>query len=89
MNSFDLMCQAANALSKFKKTHDATCILYISDGQVETGSIKDVTPSHPRCLIITKFQQHHGFTTTQWSTIGTALFNLYNKEKACQARQKH
>lgn len=89
MTSEDLIMLAEKAILHWTDHHSSPCFLSIQNGTVVAASTKDMTQKCPNCLILTPFSQCFGFSNARWHSIGTALFNLYTKEVACQARQKH
>lgn len=88
MNSEIMMALAANAIEEFGQHNDSACVLYIRDGLVCCCSTREATFKSPTCLIFSRLNQKVGLTSAGWDCVSTALFNLYTKELACQARQK-
>lgn len=88
MNSEQLICQAGTAIAVWEKYHNTGCRLYIRDGRVYAKSDENsAKPGDPE-LYIGICNIKHGLSVPQWNILGSALLNLYNKEVACQARQK-
>lgn len=88
MNSEIIKTLAAGAILDFARTHTCECILSIEDGLVVAKVLEPGTRIYDRTLIITIFAQNSGLTSAAWNIVGTELFSLYNKEKACQAHRK-
>jgi len=89
MNNEQMKTPASRAIENFRKHNDTSCVLYIRDGLVCCCPAREVTAKAPACLIFSRLQQKLGLTDAGWNLVGTELFNQYNKEKACQAHQKH
>lgn len=89
MNSLKLQIAAAKSVEEFEKHNDTSCVLYIRDGLVCCCPTREKLTKSPTCLIFSRIQQRLGLSKAGWTMVGNTLFNLYNKEQACQAHQKH
>lgn len=89
MNSEQLITEASRAITEFRRQQDCYCYLYVRNEKVVALVPQEIPiPCDPN-LKITQYDMERGFTNSRWNTIGTALLNLYNKDVACHARQKH
>lgn len=88
INSFKLIIEASEAITNWHRGYHGNCVLSILNGKVICS--KPLAESHlaVKDLYVTVWYMEHGFNQVQWNSIATELLNLYNKEKACQARQK-
>lgn len=89
MNSEQMKILAGDAIAEWLRHHGTPCTLDIANGLVIARKVTDADRLHRRSLIIPRFALKAGLTSSGWDTVGTALHNLYYKEKACQAHQKH
>ena len=89
MNSEALIANAAVVIDYFLSENDCSCCLSINNGVILATPKKQCTCEHEPCLTFTKWDQSYGLTNAQWNMVGTALLNLYNKEKLCHQHQKH
>jgi len=88
MNSTTLISQAGYAIDMFKIDCSGTLCLCIKSGFVRAVPAGEASQRTPSCLKLTRFEQIRGLTISRWHTIGSALLNLYTKEKECQQPQK-
>lgn len=83
MNAEILISQAGYAIDMFKIDHVGPCCLCIKDGFVRAVPAIEVSRKVPACLVITTIEQKRGLTVSRCKTIGSSLFDLYNREKSC------
>lgn len=88
MNPEILVVNAALVIESFARDHEGACVLSIKNGIIVATPAKEARCKAGSCLYITPWQQRHGLTSRIWKVLGAELFNLYNKEQACQAHQK-
>lgn len=89
MNSEQLITEAGKAIEEWLHNHNVGCWLSISNGHVKCKAKLKADDCNALELYVSGWQMEHGLSTRQWNNTGTALLNLYNKEVACQAHQKH
>ena len=88
-NSEQLIAASSIAISEHLCLQDTACRLGLLEGKVVALSLKDNRPHFKQARTITKWQCHHGFTSAEWNTIGTELFNLQMENQKCHQPQEH
>lgn len=88
MNSEQIIIGVGELLNKWCREENCACVLYIENGRICCKKATEEDRRRISDLYVSLWYQEHGFTPSQWDTIATELFNLYNEELACQARQK-
>lgn len=88
MNSTELYILAGEAIAGWIREHNDACVLGIQDGNVICTKPPVANNLRNDPLYISKFEISRGMKQDRWTTIGTALHNLYCRELACQEHQK-
>ncbi len=89
MNSTELYIAAGEAICKWGKTHKEGCVLSLASETVLCDPIVPGVRIYRNPLAISTLEVLRGMKQHRWDEIGTELHNLYCKELACQAHQKH
>jgi len=84
MNSEQIIQRASDSICAWTSEHNAPCLVYVKDGEVRCREGDEDGRYSDRVLYISRIDIVKGLTHNHWLLLGSALLNLYNKEKACQ-----
>jgi len=82
MNPEQLIAEAGDAIAKWRRHHNTGCWLYIKAGHPKCKKSPYIGAKLGPGLYLTRWRVVNGLTSSQWHSVGTALFNLYIKEKS-------
>lgn len=89
MNSTELYILAGDAICEWGKNHNCPCILTWDGSSIICCKVPEDRKQHNNPLYISSYEIENGMKQNRWSSIGSALHNLFCKELTCQAHQKH
>lgn len=88
MNSTELYILAGQAICEWGKTHGASCVLEQHEGVVVCLPLNKTGHARQDPLVISPFEIQNGMSSSRWNEIGSALHNLFCKEKAVEVSKK-
>ena len=88
MNSEELIHLARAAIVAFSKHQRQSCFLTVSNGTVLALPANKAPAKYPSCLFLSRAEQIHGLSKSDWNAIGSSLLRFYNTEKSCPNHPK-
>jgi hypothetical protein len=88
MNAEELIHLARAAIVVFSKHQRQSCFLTVRNGIVLALPSNKAPAKYPSCLFLSRDEQIHGLSKSDWKSIGSSLLRFYNTEKSCQTHPK-